>query len=186
MEFFEGAMTVRLQSCHGTYLVVDEHWHRVMLRSDRFCDGARWTVVIVTDASGQRRLRLRSFYGRYLAPHPTDDSIFFGRKVMLDDLGPGVNWEPLRENSDVRLRCVFNQFLRADSVNLTWREPVTVDYRSILGIRRRFLWRVEAIGVAPVPLPQSWRPPTQLPPPPPPPAAAACSIAVLKRREETE
>ncbi|THU65345.1 hypothetical protein C4D60_Mb05t02670 [Musa balbisiana] len=49
------------------YLVVDEHWHHVMLWSDRFCNGARWTVVIVTDFfEGATIVRLRSCHGMHL------------------------------------------------------------------------------------------------------------------------
>ncbi|CAL9093412.1 unnamed protein product [Musa textilis] len=129
MEFLEGVATVQLQSCHETYLVVDEDSHRVTLRSDRFSDGAWWTVVI-TNVDGQQRLRLKSFYGRYLAPHPTDASVIYGRKVFLDNLGLDVNWEPVREGIDVRLKCHFDQFLRADSDSLRWCESGTVPGRS--------------------------------------------------------
>ncbi|URE00953.1 hypothetical protein MUK42_21517 [Musa troglodytarum] len=81
MEFFEGVATIRLQSCHGTYLVADEHSHGVTLRSYCFCDVARW-IVEITDVGGQW-------------------------KVFLDNLGLGVNWEPLREGVNVQLKCHF-------------------------------------------------------------------------------
>ncbi|CAL9093410.1 unnamed protein product, partial [Musa textilis] len=163
MEFFEGSATVRLRSCHGTYLMADEDSHGVTLRSDHSCDGARWTMVI-TDIGDHRRLRLESFYGRYLTPHPTNASVIYGRKVFLDNFNADVNWEPLHGGDGVRLKCNFDQFLRADSDNSRWRESVTADSRLIKGVRSRFLWRVECLGEAPPP-----PPPAQLPPPPPPP-----------------
>ncbi|URE03865.1 hypothetical protein MUK42_21518 [Musa troglodytarum] len=148
-----------------------------------------WKMDSVME-SGHRRLRLESFYGRYLAPHPTDANVIYGRKVFLDDLGIDVNWEPLRGGDGIRLKCNFDQFLRADSDSSRWREPVTVDSRSIQGVRSRFLWHVECLEEAPpppppAPLPPPPPPPTQLPPPPPPPSCCCLRLLhlVLTRKE---
>ncbi|XP_065009057.1 uncharacterized protein LOC135639186 [Musa acuminata AAA Group] len=118
MEFFEGASTVRLRSIHNTYLVADEYSQHVRLDRDGSCSGARWTVEIFTYIGDRRRLRLRSFYGRYLAAHRTETAFLnlTGKKVFQEAplcFGPRVNWLPLRDGCRVRLKCVFDQFLRA-------------------------------------------------------------------------
>ncbi|CAD5169687.1 unnamed protein product [Musa acuminata subsp. malaccensis] len=81
--------------------------------------------------------------------------MFWGRKVFLDELGPGVNWELLRENLDIRLNYIFDQFLWGGPATSRWRKPVTINKWSIHNIRPNFLWHVKVLMVPPVPPPPS-------------------------------
>ncbi|CAL9752621.1 unnamed protein product [Musa acuminata subsp. burmannicoides] len=150
MEFFEGASTVRLRSIHNTYLVADEYSQHVRLDRDGSCSGARWTVEIFTYIGDRRRLRLKSFYGRYLAAHRTETAFLnlTGKKVFQEAplcFGPRVNWLPLRDGCRVRLKCVFDQFLRANAGPPPRRNSVTVDTPSFPYTRYWILWDVELL-----------------------------------------
>ncbi|RRT60929.1 hypothetical protein B296_00016901 [Ensete ventricosum] len=150
MEFFEEASTVRLRSIHNTYLVAEEYSQGVRLDRDGSCDGARWTVEIFTYLGDQHRLRLKSFYGRYLAAHRTETAFLrlTGNKVFQEEplcFGPRVNWMPLRDGRRVRLKCVFDKFLRANAGPPPWGNSVTVDTPSYPYTRYWILWDVEIL-----------------------------------------
>ncbi|RWW72264.1 hypothetical protein BHE74_00019934 [Ensete ventricosum] len=150
MEVFEGASTVRLRSIHNTYLVAEEYSQGVRLDRDGSCDGARWTVEIFTYLGDQHRLRLKSFYGRYLAAHRTETAFLrlTGNKVFQEEplcFGPRVNWMPLRDGRRVRLKCVFDKFLRANAGPPPWGNSVTVDTPSYPYTRYWILWDVEIL-----------------------------------------
>ncbi|WOL08863.1 hypothetical protein Cni_G17616 [Canna indica] len=176
MELFERAKVVRLRSHHGKYLTAEEDEERVTQSRDGSAPGARWEVEF---ADGGRTLRFRSCYGRYLAA--TGEHFLLGwtgKKVMQDypgaaaRLDSSLEWEPLREGFQVKLKSGAGHFLRANGRIPPWRNSVTHDLPNRTATQDWVLWDVDIMQVriqpaAAVPAPPAKNPLSAVPAPPP-------------------
>ncbi|CAI0430124.1 unnamed protein product [Linum tenue] len=91
---------------------------------------ARWTVEIV---EGYQAIRLQSCYSKYLTASSTTFLLgMTGKKVIQTTpprLDTSVEWEPIREGVQVRLKTRHGQYLRANGGVPPWRNHVTWSLR---------------------------------------------------------
>uniref|UniRef100_A0A1D1YE03 UV excision repair protein RAD23 A n=1 Tax=Anthurium amnicola TaxID=1678845 RepID=A0A1D1YE03_9ARAE len=149
MELFSNAKAVRLQSHHNKYLTAEEDEESVCQERSGTSRGARWAVEFV---EGGRTVRLKSCYGRYL----TASNVPFllgmtGRKVLQTlptrRLDSSVEWEPIRDGFQVRLKTQYGQFLRANGGLPPWRNSVTHDIPHRTATQDWVLWEVEVVEI---------------------------------------
>lgn len=129
MEFFKQAKTVRLKSHHDKYLLADSDEEDVSQDRNGSSKQARWTVEFVENFDNV--VRLKSCYNKCLIA--TEDQRLLGvtgRKVVQSlplKLDSSVEWEPIREGVQVRLKTRYGNYLRANGGVPPWRNSVTHD-----------------------------------------------------------
>ncbi|KAL0926601.1 hypothetical protein M5K25_002840 [Dendrobium thyrsiflorum] len=131
MELFQRAKAVRLRSHNDKYLLAEDDEERVCQHRNGTTRKARWQVELV-DADDQPFIRLKSCYGKYLSA--SNEPLLLGvtgRKVL--QAAPGrrldssLEWEPVRDGFQVKLKTRYGQFLRANGGPPPWRNTVTHD-----------------------------------------------------------
>ncbi|XP_014521001.1 uncharacterized protein LOC106777771 [Vigna radiata var. radiata] len=149
MELFTKTNVVRLRSHLDKYLVADADGSQVRQSRKASGRGARWTVEEITDG-GSKKVRLRSYHGRYLTA--TEAPFLFGmtgKKVLQRDFEPGADfkhdWEVTRDGFQVKLMCWSGKFLRANGGTPPWRSSVTVDEPHSSATKDWVLWDVETV-----------------------------------------
>ncbi|XP_027913018.1 uncharacterized protein LOC114173024 [Vigna unguiculata] len=149
MELFTKTNVVRLRSHLDKYLVADADGSQVRQSRKAPGRGARWTVEEITDG-GSKKVRLRSYHGRYLTA--TEAPFLFGmtgKKVLQREFEPGADfkhdWEVTRDGFQVKLMCWSGKFLRANGGTPPWRSSVTVDEPHSSATKDWVLWDVETV-----------------------------------------
>lgn len=170
MELFQKAKSVRLKSHHEKYLLADEDEETVCQDRNGSCRQAKWTVEFVGDANV---LRFKSCYGKYLTA--SNMPFFFGmsgKKVLQTlpkRLDSSVEWEPIREGFQVRLKTRYGQYLRANGGLPPWRNSITHDIPHRTATQDWILWDVDIVEIR-VPSPEKKQPePVRIVAPSPPP-----------------
>lgn len=145
MEFFQKAKSVRLKSHHEKYLLADSDGENVLLDRNESTNKATWTVEFVNGFNNV--VRLKSINGKYLTASE-DQKIMgvAGRKVVQSlpqKLNSSVDWEPIRDGFQVRLKTRYGNYLRANGGLPPWRNSITHDIPS----RHHdwILWDVEIV-----------------------------------------
>ncbi|KAA8530302.1 hypothetical protein F0562_005011 [Nyssa sinensis] len=146
MELFENAKTVRLRSHHDKYLIAEDDEENVCQDRNGESKNAHWTVEIV---KGDDFLRFKSCYGKYL----TASNMPFlprvtGRKIVQTlpkKLDSSVDWEPIRDGFQVRLRTRYGNFLRPNGGLPPWRNSVTHDIPHRNGTLEKILWDIDIV-----------------------------------------
>lgn len=165
MELFRRAKSVRLRSYHDKYLLAEDDQESVYQDRCGTVKMAKWTVEFVDGIANV--IRLKSCYGKYLTA--TDEQYLLGvtgRKVTQSlprKLDSKVEWEPVREGDQVRLKTRYGNYLRANGGLPPWRNSITHDipHRHTGWV----LWQVDIVEL----LPDDEPPPFKAVPPPPPP-----------------
>jgi hypothetical protein len=150
MDLFARAKAVRLKSHHDKYLYADEDEVRVTQDRDGASPNARWTVERVPHSPGV--LRLRSRCGRYLMASNEPFLLgMTGRKVLQTAPAArpdsSVEWEPVRDGFQARLKTRYGHFLRANGGLPPWRNSVTHDVPHRTATQDWVLWDVEIVEV---------------------------------------
>ncbi|KAL3501314.1 hypothetical protein ACH5RR_035763 [Cinchona calisaya] len=158
MELFHNAKAVRLRSIHNKYLTAEEDEDSVTQGRNGSSKAAKWTVEFVSNA--ENIIRLKSCYSRYLTA--SNQSFLLGmtgRKVLQTNpkrLDSSVEWEPIREGNQVKLKTRYGQFLRANGGVPPWRNSVTHDIPHRTVTQEWILWDVHVVEIvlqSPVPKP---------------------------------
>lgn len=157
MELFHKAKAVRLQSHHEKYLTAEEDEESVTQDRNGASKNAKWTVEFVEKA--ENVIRLKSCYGKYLTASNQPFLLgMTGRKVLQtlpNRLDSSVEWEPIREGQQVKLRTRYGQFLRGNGGLPPWRNSVTHDIPQRTKTQEWVLWDVQVVEIlahpAPVP-----------------------------------
>ncbi|KAK3149036.1 hypothetical protein QOZ80_3AG0212080 [Eleusine coracana subsp. coracana] len=176
MELFAHAKAVRLKSHHDKFLYADEDEVHVTQDRNGASLNARWAVEPVPHAPGA--LRLRSRYGRYLTASNEPFLLgMTGRKVTQTAPAArpdsSVEWEPVRDGFQARLKTRYGNFLRANGGLPPWRNSVTHDVPHRTATQDWVLWDVEIVQVlTPGPERGDSAPPDLMPASPPPPEIA--------------
>lgn len=109
MELFHRAKTVRLRSHHDKYLTAEEDEESVTQDRNGASKSARWTVEFPENTDNI--VRLKSCYGKYLTASNQPFLLgMTGRKVLQTlprRLDSSVEWEPVREGNQVKLRTRY-------------------------------------------------------------------------------
>lgn len=146
MELFQKAQSVRLRSHHDKYLLAEDDHESVCQDRNGTCKHAKWTVEFV---EGANVIRLKSCFGKYL----TASNVPFllgmtGKKVlqtMPRRLDSSVEWEPIREGFQVRLKTRYGNFLRANGGVPPWRNSITHDIPHRTATQDWVLWEVDVV-----------------------------------------
>ncbi|KAL3525972.1 hypothetical protein ACH5RR_014344 [Cinchona calisaya] len=149
MEFFKKAKSVRLRSHHQKYLLAESDEETVVQDRCGTSKNAKWTVEMVEGV--ENVLRLKSCYGKYLTAK--EDHFLLGmtgQKVVQSlprKLDSEVEWEPIREGFQVRLKTRYGNYLRANGGLPPWRNSITHD------IPHRhhdwILWEIDIVEIRP-------------------------------------
>ncbi|KAG6708419.1 hypothetical protein I3842_06G080500 [Carya illinoinensis] len=166
MDLFQNAKAVRLRSHHDKYLLAEEDEESVI--QDRYGSSktARWTVEFVPDS--HHIIRLKSCYNRYLTASNQPFLLgMTGRKVVQSlprRPDSSVEWEPIREGNQVKLRTRYGNFLRANGGLPPWRNSVTHDIPHRTSTQDWILWDVDIIEILVQSPSFKSQPPLPLPP----------------------
>ncbi|KAJ4760538.1 actin cross-linking protein (DUF569) [Rhynchospora pubera] len=154
MELFQRAKAVRLKSRHDKYLFADEDETHVIQDRNGASPNARWHVEAVYHGGAEPHgLRFKSRYGRYLTA--SNEPFLMGvtgRKVLQTTVSgkadSSVEWEPVRDGFQVRLKTRYGNFLRANGGLPPWRNSVTHDVPHRSSTQDWVLWDVEIVEIA--------------------------------------
>ncbi|EHA8592173.1 hypothetical protein COCNU_contig69332191G000010 [Cocos nucifera] len=153
MDLFHRARVVRLRSHHDKYLTADEDEEHVCQDRNGASRNARWTVEIVDGPAPV--LRLKSCYGRYLTA--SNDPFLLGvtgRKVLQtvpSRLDSSVEWEPIHDGVQVKLKTRYGHFLRGNGGLPPWRNSITHDIPHRTATQDWILWDVDVVDILPSP-----------------------------------
>lgn len=151
MEFFNSAKVVRLKGHLGKYLVADDDEKTVRQSRNGSSKKARWMVEMVQ--GNPHLIHLRSCNDKYLSA--SEDAFLLGMtgKRVLQAL-PGsatdglIEWEPIKEGYQVKLRTRGGKFLRANGATPPWRNSVTHDLPHRTATQDWVLWDVDVIDIS--------------------------------------
>ncbi|KAL5582395.1 hypothetical protein UlMin_014837 [Ulmus minor] len=148
MELFQKARVVRLRSHHEKYLLADDDEESVCQDRNGSVRNARWIVEFVEHANV---LRFKSCYGKYLTASNTPFLLgMTGKKVLQTTprrLDSSVEWEPIREGFQVKLKTRYGQFLRANGGLPPWRNSITHDIPHRTATQDWILWDVDVVEI---------------------------------------
>lgn len=154
MDFFRQAKAVRLRSHHHKYLYANEDEESVSQDRKGSSNKAKWTVEFVnTSGYGNDCLfiRLKSCYGRYLTASNKPFMLgISGCKVLQMQTGrldSSVEWEPIREGNQVKLRTRYGNFLKANKGLPPMRDSVTHDIPQRTSTQDWILWEVDIVEI---------------------------------------
>ncbi|KAK6922082.1 protein of unknown function DUF569 [Dillenia turbinata] len=149
MEFFLKGKTIRLRSHLDKYLIADEDHETVLQHRNGLSRKARWTVEHVEGKTSL--IRLKTYDGHYLAASEAPLLLgMTGKKVIQTHpknlaVDPTVEWEPIRDGFQVKLKTFCGKFLRANGGPPPWRNTVTHDNPLQSKAQDWILWDVEEV-----------------------------------------
>ncbi|XP_010272201.1 PREDICTED: uncharacterized protein LOC104608044 isoform X2 [Nelumbo nucifera] len=147
MEFFNKARAIRLRSHLGKYLFADDDEETVRQSRNGSSHKARWIVEIVQGNS--HLMRLKSFYGQYLTASNEPFLLgMTGKKVLQTTKSDAsIEWEPIKEGFQVKLRTRGGKFLRANGGTPPWRNSITHDVPHRTATQDWVLWDVDVVEI---------------------------------------
>ena len=159
MELFQNAQVVRLRGHHDKFLFADDDEKSVSQDPNGSVKNARWTLEMVKNANV---LRFKSCYGKYLTASNMPFLLgMTGKKVLQTfpkRLDSSVEWEPIREGFQVKLKTRYGQYLRGNGGLPPWRNSITHDIRHSTATSNWVLWDVDIVEIqrhSPLPRPMS-------------------------------
>ncbi|XP_030553263.1 uncharacterized protein LOC115757249 [Rhodamnia argentea] len=155
MDFFRKAKAVRLRSHHHKFLHADEDEESVTQDRKGSSKNAKWTVEVVSSNNDENSclyVRLKGCYGRYLTASnkPLLLGGISGCKVLQTlprRLDSSVEWEPIREGSQVKLRTRYGNFLRANKGFPPLKDSVTHGIPHRTTTQDWILWDVDIVEI---------------------------------------
>ncbi|KAI4328357.1 hypothetical protein L6164_020715 [Bauhinia variegata] len=149
MDFFRNAKAVRLRSHHDKYLLADDDEESVTQDRNGSSKSARWFVEYVPGYDNI--IRLKSIFGKYLIASNQPFLLgMTGRKVLQTlphRLDSSVEWEPIRDGAQIRLKTRYGNFLRANGGLPPWRNSVTHDIPHRTATQEWILWDVDVVEI---------------------------------------
>ncbi|KAF6159893.1 hypothetical protein GIB67_032977 [Kingdonia uniflora] len=150
MEFFNQGKVIKLRSHLDKYLLADEDEETIRQSSSASSRRAHWTVE--TTKGSNHMIHLKSCFDKYLTASETPFLLgMTGKKVTQSSpnkLNDTVEWEPIRDGFQVRLRTKSGKFLRGNGGPLPWRNSVTHDAPHRSATSDWVLWDVEIVEVS--------------------------------------
>lgn len=156
MEYFQKNKAVRLKSHLDKYLVADDDQQTTRQSRNGGSKRARWFVELVEGKIDT--IRLKSCHGRYLSASGEPFLLgMTGKKVLqttsdntTNDGGGDlrrIEWQPIRDGLQVKLRAYGGTYLRANGGPPPWRHSITHDNPHTGSTHNWILWDVEGINV---------------------------------------
>ncbi|KAL3502874.1 hypothetical protein ACH5RR_037323 [Cinchona calisaya] len=151
-KIFQKAKTVRLRSHRDKFLTALDDEETVIQDRDGSTKNSIWKVEFV---QGRDVLRFVSCYGKYLTASNTPlVPKMPGRKViqthLLNSSDPRIDWEPLRDGFQVKLKTFWGNYLRPNGGVPPWRNSITHDIPHRSTTHNKILWDVEVVETRPV------------------------------------
>ncbi|KAE9612671.1 putative actin cross-linking [Lupinus albus] len=150
MEFFQKANVVRLRSYHDKYMLADDDKEGVYQDRNGTYKNAKWNVEIVENSNV---IRLKSCYDKYLTASNMPFLIRGTAKKVLQTmprrLDSSIEWEPIREGVQVRLKTRYGQYLRGNGGLPPWRNSITHDVPHRTATANWILWDVDIVELRP-------------------------------------
>ncbi|KAL2904301.1 Purine-rich element-binding protein gamma [Bienertia sinuspersici] len=147
MDLFYNAKTVRLRSHHEKYLVAEEDEESISQDRNGSARNSRWVVESIPGSD--HTIRLKSCYGKYLTASNQPFLLgMTGRKVLQtkpNRLDSSIEWEPIRDGSQVRLKTRYGNYLRANGGLPPWRNSVTHDIPHRTSTQDWIVWDVDML-----------------------------------------
>ncbi|XP_026381435.1 uncharacterized protein LOC113276054 isoform X3 [Papaver somniferum] len=154
MELFHNAKAVRLRSHHEKYLIAEEDEETVTQDRNGSTKTARWVIEFI---DGGDYIRLKSCYGKYLTASNEPFLLgMTGRKVTQSlprRLESSIEWEPIRDGYQIKLKTRYGNFLRANGSVPPWRNSVTHDIPKRSKSQELLLWDVDILEIQVLPKP---------------------------------
>ncbi|XP_073277985.1 uncharacterized protein [Primulina huaijiensis] len=151
MEFFNKAKAVRLKSHLDKYLAADDDQQTIRQTRNGSSRKARWIVELVD--RNPHVIRLKSCHGRYLTA--SDEAYLLGMtgKKVLQTIpdkknDASIEWEPIKEGYQVKLRTVGGNYLRANGATPPWRNSITHDIPYRTATQDWVMWDVDAVDIS--------------------------------------
>ncbi|KAA8529484.1 hypothetical protein F0562_033717 [Nyssa sinensis] len=150
MEFFNKAKAVKLRSHLDKYLVAGEDQQTVRQSRNGEARKARWLVELVE--SNAHVVRLKSCHGRYLTATNAPFLLgMTGKRVLQtvpdDERDLSIEWQPIRDGFQIKLRAFAGTYLRANGATPPWRNSVTHDSPYATSTHNWVLWEAVAVDV---------------------------------------
>ncbi|KAM7251039.1 hypothetical protein ACFE04_022922 [Oxalis oulophora] len=149
MEFFHKAKAVRFRSHHDKYLLAEDDEESVTQDRNGSSKTAKWTVEIVPGSDSI--IRLKSCYNKYLTASNQPYLLgMTGRKVtqsLPKRLDSSLEWEPIRDGNQLKLKTRYGNFLRANGGLPPWRNSVTHDVPHRSSTQDWILWDVDVVEI---------------------------------------
>ena len=151
MDLFRNAKTVRLRSHHEKYLTANADGESVSQSRNGASKEARWTVE---KSENGRTIRLKSVHNRYLTA--SNEPFLLGmtgckvtQTVPAHSHDSSLEWEPVRDGFQVRLKTAYGRFLRANGGLPPWRNSVTHDVPHRTATQDWVLWDLDVVEICP-------------------------------------
>ncbi|KAL6136421.1 hypothetical protein ACLB2K_061716 [Fragaria x ananassa] len=138
-------IVIRLRSHHDKYLIAEDDQESVCQDRDGTVRNARWTVEITKNGT----LRFKSVYEKYLTASNMPFRLGLRGKKVLQTLpkrlDSSLEWEPVREGYQIKLKTPYGQFLRANGGVLPWRNSITHDVPHRSARHDWILWDIDVV-----------------------------------------
>ncbi|CAK9134324.1 unnamed protein product [Ilex paraguariensis] len=150
MEFFNKAKAVKLRSHLDKYLVADDNQETVRQSRNSTSRKSRWIVEFVD--SNSHVIRLKSCHGRYLTASKEPFLLgMTGNKVIqtvpAKTKDMSIEWQPIRDGFQVKLRAFCGTYLRGNGGPPPWRNSMTHDSPHGGSTHSWILWHLETVDV---------------------------------------
>ncbi|KAH6763164.1 hypothetical protein C2S52_020597 [Perilla frutescens var. hirtella] len=151
MEFFTKTKAVRLKSHLSKYLAADDDQTSTRQSRSGAARRARWLVELVD--TNPHVVRLKSCFGRYLTASGDHFLLGMTGHKVLQTLPENyekdltIEWQPIRDGFQVRLKAFGGTYLRANGGTPPWRNSITHDSPHAAATHDWVVWDVEAVEV---------------------------------------
>ncbi|KAG6404194.1 hypothetical protein SASPL_136434 [Salvia splendens] len=150
MDIFRKAKSIRMVSYRDKYLTAAEDEESV-IQDESPRQKSVWTVELMADRNA---IRLRSYLGTYLAAStiPLLPGVTAKKAVQTSlesPSDPSIEWEPMRDGMQVKLRSCCGNFLRPNGGLPPWRNIVTHDVPHLPNSGNKLLWDVQIVEKRP-------------------------------------
>ncbi|GAA0174969.1 hypothetical protein Leryth_007833 [Lithospermum erythrorhizon] len=147
MDLFLKANKVRLITIKDKYLTAEDDEESVSQSRDRSSDNVVWTV----ECEEKRNVvRFKSRFGKYLSASnvpivPGHSGRKVVQKVPEKRTDISIEWEPIRDGFQVRLKTLMGDFLRPNGGLPPWRNSITHDVPHLPKTKEKLLWDIEVV-----------------------------------------
>ncbi|KAF6159894.1 hypothetical protein GIB67_032978 [Kingdonia uniflora] len=150
MEYFNQGKVIKLRSHLNKYLLADQDEETVRQSRSASSRRAHWTIELTKGSN--HMIHLKSCFDKYLTASETPFFLgMIGMKVtqsLPNKLNATVEWEPIRDGFQIRLRTKSGKFLRGNGGTPPWRNSVTHDVPHRCATNDWVLWDVEIVDVS--------------------------------------
>ncbi|GAA0168321.1 hypothetical protein Leryth_014916 [Lithospermum erythrorhizon] len=147
MDLFMGATKIRLLTYKDKYLTAEDDEESVSQNRDGSSENSVW---IVECEEKRNIVRFKSRFGKYLSASNVPIGHGHTAKKVLQILPEkrtdiSVEWEPIRDGFQVRLKTLMGDFLRPNGGLPPYRNVITHDIPHRPTTKYKLLWFIEVV-----------------------------------------